>query len=332
MTTRLALTLLLLSTACETRPAAKPATPAAPAAATADSKPVPPPAAAPAAPSAEATAQFLAAIPAFADRVCACADMPCVMGESSKMQEKFKGFRPTPELREQVMPDLERLSRCAQELQTKSASAPPAPTADDPEKGEFTLEEATAGLAGKGKLVATIATTKGDLRCELLDDVAPRTVANFVGLARGVRPFKDLATGEWVKRPLYDGTAFHRVVSGFMIQGGDPKSAKYDGAPDLGTGGPGYSIQDEFQPKLRFDGPGLLAMAHSSAPHSGGSQFFITDAAAAFLNGQYALFGRCAPHDVIKAIATTPAGPPDEGGKPSRPLEAVTMKVTISRK
>ena len=98
----------------------------------------------------------------------------------------------------------------------------PAPSDDDPAKGNFTLEEATKGLPGSGPLTAKIETTLGTFTCELYDKQAPITVANFVGLARGLRPWKDPKTGKWVKKPFYDGLIFHRVIPGFMIQGGDP--------------------------------------------------------------------------------------------------------------
>src|SRR5258708_29186705 len=101
---------------------------------------------------------------------------------------------------------------------------------DDPAKGHFTLEEALKGVPGKGTLTATIETTQGKFKCELYEKQAPVTVANFVGLARGVRPWKDPKTGQWVKKPFYDGLIFHRVIPGFMIQGGDPLG--------VGTGNP----------------------------------------------------------------------------------------------
>ena len=108
---------------------------------------------------------------------------------------------------------------------------------DDPAKGQFTLEQATKGLSGSGPLTAKIETTLGTFNCELYDKQAPLTVANFVGLARGLRPFKDPKTGKWVeKKPYYDGLIFHRVIPGFMIQGGD--------IAGTGTGGPGYEFQD----------------------------------------------------------------------------------------
>ena len=119
---------------------------------------------------------------------------------------------------------------------------------DDPAKGKFTLEQATKGLTGSGPLTAKIETTLGTFTCELYDKQAPITVANFVGLARGTRPWKDPKTGKWVeKKPFYDGLIFHRVIPGFMIQGGDPLG--------VGTGNPGYRFEDEFSPDLKFDKP-----------------------------------------------------------------------------
>ena len=115
---------------------------------------------------------------------------------------------------------------------------------------------------------ATLHTNRGDIKIALFEKQAPKTVANFVGLARGVRPWKDPKTGEWVKSPMYDGTVFHRVIPEFMIQGGDPKGT--------GTGDPGYEFADEFDPSLTMDKGGILAMANRG-PGTNGSQFFITD-------------------------------------------------------
>ncbi|MEK6607321.1 MAG: peptidylprolyl isomerase, partial [Myxococcota bacterium] len=116
--------------------------------------------------------------------------------------------------------------------------APPVAAEPDPHGGTFTIAEATAGLPKKGKLQAVIETTQGTFTCELFEKEAPNTVANFVGLARGLRAFRDLKTGAWVKRPYYDGIIFHRVIPNFMIQGGDPSGT--------GRDGPGYDIADEF--------------------------------------------------------------------------------------
>lgn len=184
---------------------------------------------------------------------------------------------------------------------------------DDPLGGKFFLAEATQGLPGRGSLVATIRTSSGDLQCNLFDDRAPVTVAGFVGLARGLRPFKDLS-GEWVSRPLYDGTTFHRVIPGFMIQGGDPKGN--------GSGEPGYVIPDENWDGAKHDRAGLLCMANRGHD-TNGAQFFITDAAAAHLDGNYTIFGECSPVAVVHAIANVPA----TGTKPRSDVTIRTIEI-----
>lgn len=165
----------------------------------------------------------------------------------------------------------------------------------DPVAGKFTLEDATRGLAKDGKLVAQLMTDKGKVDCELYSDKAPLTVANFVGLARGLRPWKD-QDGKWVKKPLYDGTPFHRIIRGFMVQGGDPMGT--------GQGGPGYVVPDEIWDNARHDRRGLLCMANRGK-NTNGSQFFIMDGAAPHLDGGYTIFGECKPDSVIEAIAST---------------------------
>jgi peptidyl-prolyl cis-trans isomerase A (cyclophilin A) len=191
---------------------------------------------------------------------------------------------------------------------------------DDPAKGNFTLEDATKGLSGSGPLTAKIETTLGTFTCEFFDKQAPITVANFVGLARGVRPFRD-KSGEWVKRPFYDGLIFHRVIPGFMIQGGDPLGS--------GTGNPGYRFKNEVSPDLTFDKAGLLAMANAG-PDTNGSQFFITEPFSEgqrqTLNGHYSIFGHCDPASLVSKIAGVERGPRD---KPT--TDVVMKKVTVSR-
>lgn len=183
---------------------------------------------------------------------------------------------------------------------------------DDPLKGQWTLAQATQGLTGKGKLYADIKTGLGKLSCELYEDRAPITVANFVGLARGLRPFKD--KGSWVKKPGYDGTTFHRVVKGFMIQGGDP----------LGTGGgePGYVIPDEIWEGAAHDRRGLLCMANRG-PNTNGMQFFITDGSAPHLDGNYTIFGQCTPDDVIEKLASVPV----QGDRSTTPTKIESIKI-----
>ena len=188
----------------------------------------------------------------------------------------------------------------------------------DPTGGKFTLEQATKGLPGPATapLVATMETSKGKFTCELYDKQAPITVANFVGLARGVRPWQDPKTKQWVTKPFYDGLIFHRVIPGFMIQGGDPLG--------VGIGNPGYKFEDEISPDLKFDRPGLLAMANAG-PATNGSQFFITEGTPQHLTGRHTIFGHCEPVALVGEIAAVEKGPRD---KPV--TDVVIKKVTIA--
>jgi peptidyl-prolyl cis-trans isomerase A (cyclophilin A) len=194
------------------------------------------------------------------------------------------------------------------------------PGSPDPYEGKtFGMDLATDGLEGSGKLYAEIKTLNGAITCELFPDLAPETVASFIGLARGKRPWLDSATGEWKRSLFFNGLTFHRVIPEFMIQGGDPQGT--------GMGGPGYTLPDEVAPALHFDRPGRLAMANKGPQtHSGGSQFFITEGMPAQLDGGYVIFGQCDHPDTVKAIARVQRNETD------RPLESVRMEVTISRK
>lgn len=200
----------------------------------------------------------------------------------------------------------------------KAGNAPEAPkvpvSPDDPAKGKFSLYEATAGLAGTGPLSAEIETDLGKLQCDLYDDKAPITVANFVGLARGLRPFKS-PDGKWGKKPAYDGTTFHRVIKGFMIQGGDPSGS--------GAGEPGYVIPDEIWPGAAHDQRGLLCMANRG-PNTNGQQFFIMDGAARHLDGGYTIFGKCGPDAAVEKLASVEVQG-DHSVKPTK-IKRVTVK------
>jgi peptidyl-prolyl cis-trans isomerase A (cyclophilin A) len=155
-------------------------------------------------------------------------------------------------------------------------------------------------------LYATLHTSAGDIRVKLFPDHAPKTVKNFTGLADGSLAWTDPRTHAAGVGPLYNGTIFHRVIDGFMIQGGDPTGT--------GRGGPGYQFGDEFHPELSFDRPYLLAMANAG-PGTNGSQFFITTAATSWLNRKHTIFGEVADQagrDVIDKIGKTPVGAQDK--------------------
>jgi peptidyl-prolyl cis-trans isomerase A (cyclophilin A) len=177
-------------------------------------------------------------------------------------------------------------------------------------------------------MIATLHTTAGDIRIELFPNHAPKTVANFTGLATGSKTWTDPRTGAERNDPLYDGVLFHRVIEGFMIQTGDPLGT--------GTGGPGYTFDDEIHPELAFTEPYLLAMANAGLrrdPISGkvggtnGSQFFISVAPTTWLTGKHTIFGKVADDDsraVVDAIAGTTTRPGD------RPVEDIVLSsVTI---
>ena len=146
---------------------------------------------------------------------------------------------------------------------------------------------------------ATLHTNHGDIVINLLADHAPKTVENFVGLASGTREYTDPATGQKITGKFYDGLTFHRVIDGFMIQGGDPQGT--------GMGGPGYTFGDEFHPDLAFNKPYLLAMANAG-PGTNGSQFFITVGPTPHLNRRHTIFGEVADAEsraVVDKIAST---------------------------
>jgi peptidyl-prolyl cis-trans isomerase A (cyclophilin A) len=167
-------------------------------------------------------------------------------------------------------------------------------------------------------LTATFITSSGTFKVRLFDDKAPKTVANFVGLAQGTAEWVDARTREKVRRPFYDGLIFHRVIPDFMIQGGCPEGT--------GRGGPGYNFADEFGPGLRHDRPGLLSMANAG-PNTNGSQFFVTLVPTPWLDNKHAIFGEVVEGmDVVQAIGKTATGPQD------RPVKDVAIqKVTIEK-
>lgn len=182
----------------------------------------------------------------------------------------------------------------------------------------FTLLTLPSGASAAEKMHAIFETSLGKITIELFDKEAPKTVANFVGLAEGTKEWKDNKSGKMVKKPLYNGTIFHRVIPNFMIQGGDPAGN--------GTGGPGFNFDDEFSMKLRHDKPGRLSMANRG-PNTNGSQFFITDAPTPWLDGKHAIFGQVVEGmDIVKKVVNV------ERNRRDKPLKDVVLKkVTIKR-
>jgi peptidyl-prolyl cis-trans isomerase A (cyclophilin A) len=166
---------------------------------------------------------------------------------------------------------------------------------------------------------ATLHTNRGDIKIALFGNHAPKTVANFVGLAQGTKEYSSQNASGGTSGPFYDGAVFHRVIKGFMIQGGDPTGT--------GRGGPGYKFADEFHPELQFDRPYLLAMANAG-PGTNGSQFFITVDRTPHLNRRHTIFGEVVDPEsqkVVDAIANTATDGND------RPTEAVVIEsVTIA--
>lgn len=196
-------------------------------------------------------------------------------------------------------------------------SSKPAPTnsaQDIPDAPQATAE---AMVHPNGPSVV-MDTSMGRITCQFFQKQAPNAVANFIGLAEGTKDWTDPSTNKKMHhKPLYDGTTFHRVIPEFMIQGGDPAGN--------GTGDPGYTFADEFDPNLNFDVPGRLAMANSG-PNTNGSQFFITEQGYDSLNQHYTIFGQCdeSSVSVVKAIARVQR---DDNDKPLVPV--VLKKVTI---
>jgi peptidyl-prolyl cis-trans isomerase A (cyclophilin A) len=163
---------------------------------------------------------------------------------------------------------------------------------------------------------AIFETSQGTIVCRLFEKEAPKTVANFVGLAEGTKEFTDPRTGQKVKRPFYDGLSFHRVIPQFMIQGGCPLGT--------GTGDPGYRFADEFHPSLRHDKAGKLSMANAG-PNTNGSQFFLTVAATPWLDNKHAIFGEVVEGlDLAIKISELPRGAND---KPKQPVLLKSLKI-----
>ena len=176
---------------------------------------------------------------------------------------------------------------------------------------------ATEKATPKPGPTAIIETTAGNITCTLFPNKAPLGVANFIGLATGTKEWKDPKTGKMMKGvPLYDGTIFHRVIPNFMIQGGDPAGS--------GSGDVGFQFKNEVSSDLRFDQAGRLAYANAG-PDTNGSQFFITEAPAPYLDGKYTIFGQCQNVDVVKQIARLARDPRND--RPYDPPKIAHIKI-----
>lgn len=224
----------------------------------------------------------------------------------------------------------------AEPAAAKEAPATPAVTETKPETTAATKEtpetkqDKVAGKKGKDKkadkaevkkdkkMIAQFETNLGTFKVQLFPEQAPKTVENFVGLAEGTKEFTDPATGKPAKRHFYDGLKFHRVIDGFMIQGGDPLGK--------GIGGPGYTFADEFDKNLHHSKPGILSMANAG-PNTNGSQFFVTVAATPWLDGRHTIFGEVTEGmDVVMKISKAKTRPGDV------PMEDIVIKkLTIIR-
>jgi peptidyl-prolyl cis-trans isomerase A (cyclophilin A) len=177
---------------------------------------------------------------------------------------------------------------------------------------------ATMEAALKPGVYAKFVTTEGNFTIQLFEQEAPKTVANFIGLAEGTKEWTDPRTGQRVKKPYYNGIVFHRIIADFMIQGGDPLGQ--------GTGGPGYTFEDEFSPKLKHSKEGILSMANRG-PNTNGGQFFITLVPTPWLDGKHTIFGEVVEGiEIIRKIGKTKTGP---GDRPVTPISITS--VTIER-
>ena len=197
--------------------------------------------------------------------------------------------------------------------ETKPEKAPAKEAAGKKGKDKKSDKKTEKAEAKKDKkMIAQFETSLGTFKVQLFPEQAPKTVENFVGLAEGTKEFTDPATGKPAKRHFYDGLKFHRVIDGFMIQGGDPLGK--------GIGGPGYTFADEFDKTLHHSKPGILSMANAG-PNTNGSQFFVTVAATPWLDGRHTIFGEVIEGmDVVTKISKAKTRPGDV------PMEDIVIK------
>lgn len=264
----------------------------------------------------------------FVTLICAsCAAFACQSGEDAEAstgggEEAVEGAEAAAEEGEGAETEQAAGEEAAEPAAEPAAEDGTPPAAADQAEiaplGTETAEEILGAIEGEGTLYAVIATTMGTLNCELYEELAPNTVANFVGLANGTKTYIDPETQEPGRSNFYDGLIFHRVIPSFMIQGGDPEGT--------GRGGPGYSFPDEFHPQLRHDRGALLSMANSG-PNTNGSQFFVTEVPTPHLDNRHSVFGGCEEQELVNTIARVPTGPGN------RPLEDVIIeRVVIERR
>jgi peptidyl-prolyl cis-trans isomerase A (cyclophilin A) len=202
--------------------------------------------------------------------------------------------------------------------QTAAPAKPAAPQAPTAKPAAPAAPQVSTASLGPG-VYARITTNHGTIVARLFDKEAPRTVENFVGLAEGKKPWRDPRTTQMVRRPYFNNLTFHRIIPGFMIQGGDPEGT--------GSGGPGFTFADEFSPTLRHSKAGILSMANRG-PNTNGGQFFITLAPTSHLDGRHSVFGEVVEGmDTLMAIGNVPTSKPANA-----PIKPVVMKsVRIER-
>lgn len=236
----------------------------------------------------------------------------CANGE---LEQKVKELEDKNTALERDLKAADQAKRNLQQRLAQAQKAPPTP--------KLSVDDAAKGLGVKPgeKLFATFDTSMGVLVAELFWEKAPVTVTNFVQLAEGQKEWTDPKTGEKSKKPLYNGTIFHRVIPDFMIQGGDPLGT--------GTGGPGFRFEDEFHPELRHIGSGVLSMANSGR-NTNGSQFFITEKDTPWLDDKHSVFGKIVEgSDLIPKITRVEKSDGPQGSRPK--ADIILKKVTISR-
>jgi peptidyl-prolyl cis-trans isomerase A (cyclophilin A) len=199
-------------------------------------------------------------------------------------------------------------------------TATPTETKKSATKDGITKSKTAVPKKGFKKMFAVLETTMGKVKIKLHHLLAPKTVENFVGLAEGTKSYTDPKTKLPTKSHYFDGIKFHRVIPNFMVQTGDPLGT--------GTGGPGYNFEDEFNPSLKHDKPGVVSMANPGRPNTNGSQFFITTVKTDWLDGKHTIFGQVVEgQDVVDAISKAPR---DMGN--NKPLKDILInKVTIIR-